>query len=167
MEFRKATKADASSIMSIIAQAQEYLKAQGIDQWQNNYPNLETVLNDIESKHGYVLLKDGAIVGTVAVSYDGEKTYEVIYDGQWLSDIDFAVVHRIAVDSAYKGSGLATEIFKHIEKLCLSKRFYSIRVDTHKQNKSMQRVLQKNGFYYCGIIYTADKAERVAFEKML
>ena len=167
MEFRKATPADANSILNIIKQAQEALKSQGIDQWQNNYPNIDTVLSDIANENGYVLLKDGVVVGTVAVSFDGEKTYEAIYEGQWLSDIDFAVVHRIAVDDSYKGAGLASEIFKNIEKLCQSKGVFSIKVDTHKQNVSMQRVLQKNGFVYCGIIYTADKAERVAFEKMV
>ena len=43
----------------------------------------------------------------------------------------------------------------------------SIRVDTHRDNLPMQRMLQKNGFIYCGIIYLADGKERFAFEKPL
>ncbi len=39
MEFRKAIESDIESIMKIIKQAQNYLREQGIDQWQNNYPN--------------------------------------------------------------------------------------------------------------------------------
>ena len=167
MKFRKATQEDVLSILGIIEQAQKSLKDRGIDQWQNNYPNLETIQTDILNGHGYVLDNGGIVVGTVAVSFDGEETYESIFNGQWLSDIDFAVVHRIAVAEDFKGAGLAAEIFKHIEKLCLEKGVHSIKVDTHRQNESMQRALQKNGFQYCGIIYTADNAERFAFEKLL
>ena len=47
MEIRKAVKSDVNNIMKIIKQAQEYFKNQGIDQWQNNYPNIDTINSDI------------------------------------------------------------------------------------------------------------------------
>ena len=49
MEFRKSTKSDVIKIMEIVKQAQEYFKSQGIDQWQNGYPNEEVINNDIEN----------------------------------------------------------------------------------------------------------------------
>lgn len=67
MEFRKAVETDLNAVMNIISQAQNYLKEQGIDQWQNGYPNRQTIINDIENGHSYVLLKDDIIVGTVAI----------------------------------------------------------------------------------------------------
>jgi ribosomal protein S18 acetylase RimI-like enzyme len=167
MEFRKAAEADVNSIMNIIRQAQAYLKGQGVNQWQNNYPNADTVRNDIKNNYGYVLVKDHQIVGTVTVIFDIEKTYEFIYQGNWISNEKYAVIHRIAVDSEYKGLGLASVIVKHIEAMCMNRDVHSIRVDTHKDNISMQKMLQKNGFQYCGIIYLADKSERIAFEKLL
>ena len=47
MEFRKSTKNDVPKIMNIVKQAQNYFKEQGIDQWQNNYPNIDTINSDI------------------------------------------------------------------------------------------------------------------------
>ncbi|MDU2111026.1 MAG: hypothetical protein E7E92_00735, partial [Clostridiales bacterium] len=47
MEFRKSTKSDVTKIMEIVKQAQEYFKSQGIDQWQNGYPN-EEVINKLK-----------------------------------------------------------------------------------------------------------------------
>lgn len=44
MELRKSSRSDIESIMKIIHQAQNYFKENGIDQWQNNYPNEETIL---------------------------------------------------------------------------------------------------------------------------
>ncbi|MFL0165988.1 GNAT family N-acetyltransferase [Clostridium beijerinckii] len=167
MEFRKAVETDINYIMSIIKQAQDYFKEQGINQWQNNYPNPETIRNDIANKHSYILLKDNNIVATAAVSFDGEKTYDSIYEGQWITNNQYAVIHRIAVDNTYKGLGLSSEIIKNVVELCLSKGVHSIKVDTHEENISMQKLLKKNKFQYCGIIYLEDGNKRIAFERII
>lgn len=167
MEFRKSVKADVNDIMKIIKQAQDYFNKQGINQWQDNYPNVETILNDIANKNSYVLLKDNNIVATAAVSFDGEKTYDSIYEGKWISNNEYAVIHRIAVNNNYKGLGLSSQIIKNVEQLCLNKGVYSIKVDTHEENVSMQKLLKKNKFQYCGIIYLEDESKRIAFEKIL
>jgi RimJ/RimL family protein N-acetyltransferase len=167
MQFRKAVETDINNIMNIIKQAQVYFKEQGINQWQDNYPNIETIRNDIMDKNGYVLLKDNNIVVTVAVSFDKEKTYDSIYDGEWISNNEYAVIHRMAVDNNYKGLGLSSQIIKNTEQLCLNKGVHSIKVDTHEENLSMQKLLKKNKFQYCGIIYLEDKSKRIAFEKIL
>lgn len=113
------------------------------------------------------MLRDNNVVGTAVVSFDGEKNYESIYNGEWASSGEYAVIHRIAIDESYKGIGLSFVIIKNIEKICLNKGVYSIKIDTHKENVSMQRMLLKNGFQYCGIIYLDDKSKRLAFEKTL
>lgn len=166
MKFLKAVETDANCILNIIKQAQYYFKEQGINQWQDNYPNFETVKNDIKSKNGYVLLKGNDVIGTVVVIFDGDKNYEYIVSGGWISNDEYAVIHRIAVDVSYKGLGLSSLIIKNIVGICLDKGIHSIKVDTHRENISMQRLLKKNGFQYCGIIYLENKSERMAFEKI-
>ena len=165
MEFRKSSKADLNKIMGIIKQAQDYFKEQGIDQWQNNYPNKEVIKSDIEREESYVLSKDDNIVATTVISFDKEKTYDSIYDGKWSSNGKYAVIHRIAVDNNYKGLGLSHKIFKYVEELCKTKNINSIKIDTHEDNIVMQNLLNKRGFKYCGIIYLEDGDKRLAFEK--
>lgn len=167
MKFRKAVKTDINNIMKIINQAKVYFKEHGINQWQDNYPNVGVISNDIDNNYSYVLLKEDNIVATAAVSFDGEKTYDSIYEGQWISNNKYAVIHRIAVASNCKGLGLSSHIIKNVEELCLKKGVYSIKVDTHEENLSMQKLLKKNRFEYCGIIYLEDGSKRVAFEKTL
>lgn len=167
MEFRKSLECDVDKIMLIIKQAQDYFKENNIDQWQNNYPNTETIRNDIRNNESYVLIKDGEIVATTALSFNGDSNYDHIYDGKWLSNDKFAVIHRIAVDNTYKGLGLSSEIIKMVEKICLEKEVHSIKIDTHADNLSMQKLLKKNDFKYCGVIYVSDGTPRVAFEKLL
>lgn len=166
MEFRKANALDIEGIMKIIKQAQDYFKENGVNQWQNNYPNIETIKQDIKNGYGYVLEDNEEIIGTVAVSFDGEKTYDVIYDGEWLSNSEYAVIHRMAVTNSHKGKGFSSVIMKYIEEICLDRNVHSIKIDTHNENISMQRVIKKNNFKYCGIIYVDDKSKRLAFEKI-
>lgn len=167
MQFRKSIKSDIDEIMKIIKQAQNYFKENGIDQWQNNYPSTDTINNDIDNGVSYVLLKDDKIVGTTVISFDGESTYNSIYDGRWLSDEEYAVIHRIAVNNDYKGMSLSSKIIEYAEEICRERNVISIKVDTHKDNISMQKLLEKNNFKYCGKITLVDGAERIAFEKIL
>lgn len=167
MEFRIAMESDIDNIMDIIKQAQDFLKNQGIDQWQDNYPNYETIKNDIKNNNCYVLLKDNTIVGTVAAIFGEEKTYKNIYNGKWISDKEYLTIHRLAISSNYRRLGLSYLILRKIEELCIHKNIYSIKVDTHEENIPMQIFLKKAGFQYCGIIYLENDDKRIAFEKIL
>lgn len=168
MEFRKTGKGDIPGIMRIIRQAQEYMKAQGINQWQNGYPDEAIFEYDIAHDYSYVMEEDGKIIGTMAVIFDGEPTYDKIYDGAWKTVGEpYAAIHRVAVDAQMKGRGIAGAMISEVECLCRERGVHSMKNDTHRDNKSMQRMLAKNGFAYCGIIYLEDGAERIAFEKLL
>lgn len=167
MKFEKANLKDVNEIMDIIKKTQIHFKNQGINQWQNNYPNHQIIKDDIEDNNSYILKQDQVIIGTASVSFDGEETYETIYNGQWLSHDKYAVIHRMAVDFNQRGTGVASIFLKEIENLCIHNEVYSIKVDTHRENIPMQKLLLKNGYKECGIIYLKDKNERIAFEKIL
>ena len=163
MKLRKAKHSDLAAIMAIINQAKAYFKSHGINQWQDGYPNEISIVNDIQRNESYVLDNDGDIVATVMISANGENNYNYI-EGNWLTDDKYLVIHRIAIRDDQKGNGLAKIIFDQaIELFDLP----SLRIDTHEDNKSMQRFLQKYGFSYCGIIYLENKETRLAFEKII
>ncbi|MGI6140515.1 MAG: GNAT family N-acetyltransferase [Caldicoprobacterales bacterium] len=167
MLLRKSTPDDLTGIMDIIKQAQTYMNENGIDQWQDNYPDENVISNDIKNCYSYVLVEKGILIGTAAVLFDGEKTYDSIHDGEWLTSGKYAAVHRVAVSSAYRNTGAAAAMMKHIEQLCVQNEVYSIKIDTHEDNLPMRKFLGKCGFQYCGIIYLEDGSKRLAFEKLL
>lgn len=167
-KFRKTEYGDIPAVMKLIRQAQVYMKDAGIDQWQDGYPNEGTIAMDIAKEYSYVLEENGKILGTMAVLFDGEPTYDKIYEGQWkTNDEPYAAVHRVAVDAECKGQGIAGAMLEEVVKMCRERGIRSIKNDTHKDNKSMQRMQAKNGFEYCGIIYLEDGEERIAFEKLI
>lgn len=165
MIFRKSTEKDLKNIMKIINGAKEFLKENKVDQWQSGYPNEEVILLDIEKGYSYVLEDNGVIIGTTALSFDEEETYDKIHEGAWISSGEYGVIHRIAVDRNIKIKGLGTEIIKRCEEICLGKGVKNIKIDTHEDNLIMQKVLEKNKFKYCGVIYLEGDIKRVAFEK--
>ena len=167
MELRKTTISDIDIVINIFEDAKKFMREQGIDQWNNNYPNPEVIKNDIENGIGYVLEDDDRVIGTAAVIFDGEKDYDKIYEGKWISEGEYTTIHRVAVDSNIRGLGIASIILNKVEELSLSRGLNSIRIDTHRDNLPMQKLLAKNGFIRCGIIYLEDESERIAFEKIL
>ena len=160
MNLRKATLDDVSSIMNIIHLAKEYFKENGIDQWQNGYPNLESTIKDIDNGHSYVICDEDKVVATAAIIDDVDPNYAYIEDGEWLSNFDYVCVHRVATLPDYKGKGLAGRFLSYAKTLGRK----SVRIDTHKDNLSMQRMILKNNLKYCGIVYMSDGAKRFAYE---
>lgn len=167
LEFRLATIEDLEQIMIIIKQAQAYLLNNNIDQWQNNYPNKETIFDDIKNKNSYVLIKNDKIIATAAIIFTKDKTYNNIYEGNWISNKAYSTIHRIAISDNHKELGVGSRMITEAIKLSRNKKTFSIRIDTHKDNIVMQKFLLKNDFKYCGIIYLEDKNKRLAFEKII
>ncbi|PWX09531.1 GNAT family N-acetyltransferase [Clostridium perfringens] len=167
MEFRQAKISDLDQIVEIIELSKKYLKETKVDQWQDGYPAKEDLRRDIESGNSYVLTNKDEIVATTVISLDGESTYNSIFNGEWITNDEYIVMHRVAVHDKYKGKGIFKELIKEAEVLALNKGISSIKIDTHRDNISMQRAVVKNDFKKCGIIYLEDGSERIAFEKVL
>lgn len=165
--LRKTTPEDVNQVMEIIEQGKAYLKSNGVDQWQNGYPNEAVIQEDIVNGYGYVLECEGKVVGTVALSFDGEPWYDDIREGEWLSNDDFLVIHRLAVSRNVRGTDVASLMIKQFEKLCAERHVCSIKIDTHEENIIMQNFVKKNGFKYCGTVILGSEGKRLAFEKVL
>ena len=164
MILRPTKIEDISRVIDIINQAKTYFKNNDIDQWQDGYPNEETIEKDIENNEAYVLEEDGVILGTCMVTIHGERAYNRI-EGKWILNCPYICVHRIAVDNEYKGKGLASTILDQV--VAMYPDYHSVRMDTHHDNLSMQSFLTKYGFKYCGEITLKSGALRRAYEKRI
>ncbi len=167
MIFRKSDLKDIPEIMEIISSAQKYLKQKGIDQWQNNYPNSETIRKDIKNGNSYLIEDEEKITAAAAIIFGEDPTYDYIEAGEWIAEGEYGVIHRAAVREEFKGQGLMAEIFKETYRMGRARKATSIRIDTHPENSAMQRAIEKENFKYCGIIYTKDGSKRLAYEKII
>lgn len=164
-KFRKATITDLTLIWEILQQAIKRRKEDGSDQWQDGYPNVIVVENDIARGAGFVLIDGNTIAGYCAVLINDEPEYENI-EGEWLTHGDFVVIHRVAIAKQYLGKGLAKKIMACIEAYATSNHIYSIKADTNFDNFAMMKIFDKLGYIYCGEVYFRNSARR-AYEKVL
>jgi ribosomal protein S18 acetylase RimI-like enzyme len=165
MILRKATISEVPVIWNILQQAIEQRKQDGSEQWQNGYPNEQTVHEDLSNGYAYVLVDNQTIIAYVAIVFGVEPAYNDI-NGKWLTNDDYVAVHRVATSNAVKGKGIATHLFKLIEDECMEQKVYSIKVDTNFDNIPMLKILDRLNYTYCGEVFFCG-APRKAYEKVL
>ncbi|MFV5685857.1 GNAT family N-acetyltransferase [Flavobacterium sp. GB2R13] len=163
--FRKAELSEIAPIWEILQQAIQRRKEDGSTQWQDGYPNPEIVQKDIEKGQGFVLVAGETIIGYSAILINDEPAYEKI-EGNWLTNGDFVVLHRVAISEKYLGKGLAKMILKYIEDFAVSNNIYSVKADTNFDNIAMMKIFEKSGYTYCGEVYFRGSS-RKAYEKVL
>ncbi len=159
-----ATRTHLKDIMTIIGQAKRRMKEQGLDQWQDGYPNEAAILNDIKHKQGHVFRKQFVYAAYAAIVFDKDPYYEKI-DGQWLSDGEpYVTVHRLAVHDDFLGLDMARHALKFAERKARAKGVKWFRIDTHHDNLAMRNLIRDFGFTFCGIVQVRD-GMRMAYEK--
>lgn len=159
MEIQKTRPEDEAALLALFESARAFMQAHGNpNQWGNGYPSIERIRQDIQSQNSYLCREGEQILGTFYFAPGPDPTYGEIWDGSWLSDAPYWVVHRVAAGQNRRG------VATYCLKWCLSQQRH-IRIDTHRDNLPMQRALLKNGFSRRGIIHLADGAERIAFER--
>lgn len=167
MEFRLAKSDDKSQLDKIYEDGSKKLKSEGINQWQGvdkpNTYNLENLIND---KVIYVLEDDNKIVST-ALIFNYDEDYENNLDGIWNLDGSYISIHRVGTISNKRNKGYGRKILEFCEEYARENNFKSIRIDTHEDNKSMQRLLKSLGYNNCGIVYLDGRKKRLAFDKII
>ncbi len=165
-KYRIAVIDDLSRVMEIIEDGRALLKEEGNGQWQDGYPTQEDLKNDILNKQLYVVLDQEKIAGVMAIT-GYEEPYHHLYEGKWLSDYDYLVMHRIAVGKEYRGHGYGKALFDVFELVAKSRNIHSLRVDTHINNHLMIHLMEKAGFIYCGKVILPPHKDRVVYEKII
>ena len=162
MEIRLAFPNEVNAVMKVIEDAKKTLAQSGSDQWQNGYPNVDIIIDDIISGQAYVALEEGEVIAYAAVTRSPESAYDAIYEGKWQGgEPEYLVFHRIAVARDAQGQGVAQTF---LEGLIEGFDYLDFRLDTHAKNIAMQHIFEKLGFKQVGKVPV--DGERLAYQKL-
>ncbi len=168
---RPAQQSDLPRLMEIVGDARKSLAAHKVDQWQGVYPQEASFLADMERGECYVVLHGEETAAFFTLSTLPEPSYDRIRDGKWTEGPKWCTLHRCAVAGEYRGSGMAEAMIRFVEERARELGYRSVRVDTHRKNKSMQRMLRDAGFRYRGNISIetdpGHDPQRQCYEKLL
>lgn len=162
MKLTPLTDKNINDADLIIKSAIQILKDLNIDQWQDGYPNIETLKQDLINHTGYLMINDNQeYIAYTSISCLKDEPYEA--QDFWNYDEPYASAHRIAIHSKYKGKGYASILFSLIKETSKELKMKSLRIDTHPDNKTMLHIINKNDFKYVGDVMVTDGL-RHAFE---
>lgn len=172
MQIRRAKLEDLPQMLLIYQRARRFMKETGNpNQWKDSYPEEDLVKKGILEGKVWLCVAEGPedgregekvhpgeVLGTFYFAIEDEPAYQVIEGGGWLNEKSYGVIHRVA--SSGRGKGFARFCFLWAAGQCPN-----LRIDTHEDNRVMQKVLEKNGFVQCGKIYLADGSPRLAYQR--
>lgn len=159
MIVRQLREEDLEEAMRIYASARAFMKRIGNgSQWKDSWPPREILEQDIRNKNAYAVEDSNTLKGVFVYWYGdhAESDYDQIFEGSWMQDGPYGVVHRIA---ALEGSHAGRFALRWAMKQC-----GHMRIDTHENNKAMIHTLEQLGFSRRGIIYLKNGESRLAFE---
>lgn len=157
--IRRATVHDLDTIIDIMAYARNFMSSHGNPmQWVDGYPSRALMAEEIARGACRVCVDANKhVAGTFCYHSGPDPSYATIYEGKWLDEDAYGVIHRLAAAKGCRGVGAA----------CLTWAFAqcpNLRVDTHADNVVMQRLLGKHGFICCGRIKTRNGTWRLAYQ---
>ena len=146
--FRQGTADDIDAVLCMIHGAENKMDAQGIRQWDGVYPDRATFEEDVRNESLYL----GLLGDTLAVCYVINDICDEQYqNGAWeFPDTRYRVGHRLCVNTALQGKGLASRTMEHIEEQLRAEGVESFRFDAFSQNPVALSLYEKHGYKRVG-----------------
>lgn len=148
--IRLATLKDLDRILEIKGDAVKFMKSQNNDQWDENYPAVETFISFIEKDYMYVLTEDNQILGMMGLVPYQDEEYKT---AKWSVEGKELIIHRLAIAEEAYGKGLAKKMLQYAIDLARQDRVDIIKLDTYSKNKVAQKLFLDVGFEYVGDIH--------------
>lgn len=157
MIITKPIKEDIPELLIVTKACAQAMIANGIYQWNENYPSYEAFEKDIDLDQLWVLKDADTIIGSVVVSEKIDDEYKVI---EWLTpNAKNIYIHRLAIHPNQQGKGLAQKLMDFAEAYAKTNDFVSVRLDTFSVNKRNNAFYKKRGYQKLGDVYFPKQSE--------
>lgn len=148
IHYRKAVAADLEKLCGLYAAVKQDLLKRGIDQWDELYPDKEDIAQDVFKRKLVV----GDLAGRIILAYTINKECDEAYGtASWMAQTDnWRILHRLVVDPAYQGLGLAKMVLANIFVELRSEAVDFLRLDVFLNNPAACALYRNCGFSLCG-----------------
>jgi len=113
MTITKASKSDINTIMDLIHQAVLEMHRRKLFQWDDAYPNIDIIAEDITAGSLYKATINNKIAGIIVLNEKQSPEYNNL---TWESNQGkYLVVHRLCIHPDFQGKGLAKKLMSFAE----------------------------------------------------
>jgi Acetyltransferases len=134
-------------VLELLRRIVPSMRAAGNLQWDEHYPAAAVFEHDVELRQLWVSEIEGVLAGMVAVTTGPEPDYG---HAGWNVEEAGVMVHRLAVDPAFRGTGLASALMQKAEEVARERGIPAVRTDTSAENEAAQRLFLKLGYAETG-----------------
>lgn len=149
MRIRLANAEDVDTVMEIVRRVVPLMRESGNLQWDDTYPNAAVFERDVACAQLWIAEIDSQVAGLAAITTDQEAEYANV---GWNVTEPALVVHRLAVDPAFRGQGAAAALMHQAEVVARERGIGVLRVDTNSENAATQALFPKLGYVFAGEI---------------
>ncbi len=134
---------DLREIKSLTEACARAMIKKDIYQWNEHYPSLEKLEEDILQEELFVIENKENIKGIIVITKTKDKEYNPI---KWLSKTENNLyIHRLATHPDHWGQGYGRKLMEFAEEFAKQHKFESVRLDTFSQNLRNQRFYEARG----------------------
>ncbi|CAM3914722.1 GNAT family N-acetyltransferase [Cohnella lubricantis] len=167
MNIVKADLNDLDSLMRLYQAAMNHLIHNGIDQWDEEYPDRETLREDLEAGCLFGIVGgDSRYIGAIVMNEEEDTDYSAI---PW-EDARGKVLylHRLVVHPDRQGQGIGRTLLQFAEATAANNGYSSIRLDAYSANPIALNLYERYGYSRRGDVFFP-KRERPfnCYEKLL
>ncbi len=148
MDIVEAEMRDAPGVMKIIALCLAHMRDQGIEQWDEIYPDLKVIEDDVLAHTLFVIRADSQCVAAICLNEVQPEQYQGI---AWRCSRGRAlVIHRLCVHPDWQAHGLARRLMDFAETRAREHGYTSIRLDSYTGNPRALALYEKRGYTRVG-----------------
>ncbi|BAP31473.1 GCN5-related N-acetyltransferase [Chryseobacterium sp. StRB126] len=147
--IRKAVHEDVFQAAQVLEEVKADMLNQGIDQWDQEYPNIKVLTEDIEKGEGFVFEEQGKVLAYMALNELCDEEYN---DLNWTTPTPFIVIHRLYVKPTAQGKGISSKMIRYAEDFAVQNQYQSIRFDAFSLNNTANIVYTKKGYELVGTV---------------
>lgn len=165
LDFRKARHQDFDAIWQIFSSAIVHMNEQGIEQWDEIYPDKDIILDDIKNQQMYLLIEKDVPVSAVVLNENQDEQYAALpwrYTGE-----KTAVIHRLCVSPSRQGKGWGKQTVQLAEGEFTRQGYTCVRLDAFSQNPFALHLYESLGYERVGEMLQFRKGKFYCYEKRL
>ena len=154
----RGTLTEIDDILTLTRACGQHMRDNGIDQWDEDYPNREVIVQDIQTQTLFAYRERGKVLGIVVLNETQDEEYGEI---NWSTTEEERniVVHRLAVRPDKQRQGIARRLMDFTEEWARDNQYDAIRLDTFSQNPRNQRFYTNRGYTDLGPVFLKYKKE--------
>lgn len=140
------------------------MESLNIYQWDELYPDYQTIFADIERETMFGVFKNAELAGIVVLNKEESPEYSTI---KWeLENTSALVMHRLCIRPKFQRQGIAKQLLNFSEQFAKHNNYNAIRLDAFSGNHFALNLYENNGYKKRGVV-TFRKGDFYCYEKII